>query len=150
MCRGSSQDFMDSIAGEHPVAIVAPLARPRLSGPTVLPNGFGAVEADLVPSYRSDIQSEIQGLELRIEEPILQPCAISLKVSSIQKTRESKGVKLRGPPNCVVHYFKWVESDFSLDASSANSLPLHIPSPSLATLMHASALRVSMGVAIRF
>ncbi|KAK9100241.1 hypothetical protein Scep_023671 [Stephania cephalantha] len=42
MCRGSSQDFMDSIVAEHPVATVAPFGIFSSCGssePTV-PNGF--------------------------------------------------------------------------------------------------------------
>ncbi|KAK9088667.1 hypothetical protein Scep_027749 [Stephania cephalantha] len=53
-CRGSSQDFKDSIAIEHPIATVAPFWNVFSgfdSSEPAVPNGFGAVEADLVLPY---------------------------------------------------------------------------------------------------
>ncbi|KAK9126400.1 hypothetical protein Scep_015246 [Stephania cephalantha] len=53
MCRGSSQDFKDSIMDKHLVATVAPFEIFSVCGSNELtvPNGLGEVEADLVPPH---------------------------------------------------------------------------------------------------
>ncbi|KAK9169679.1 hypothetical protein Syun_001819 [Stephania yunnanensis] len=50
----ATTDFKDSIATEHPVATVAPfeIFSGCVSSEPIVPNGFGAVEADLIPSYQ--------------------------------------------------------------------------------------------------
>ncbi|KAK9135471.1 hypothetical protein Syun_014801 [Stephania yunnanensis] len=68
MCRGSLQDFKDSIAAEHPVVTVAPFeifSSCSLNELTML-NGLGAVEVDLVPLH--------QYLTLTRSHVVLSPC----------------------------------------------------------------------------